>query len=111
MFGRDLAGHRARFSQLGDEWGYQSLIWVCVKEQGRKEPVFYSHCGRVHRFHHSSHAGGDVLGAGEWIVEKGRLLRISANSGHYRPPVDYFRRAVLFILKTAVERPSFEPVP
>ena len=40
-------------------------------------------------------AGGDVIGAGEWIVRKGKLWKISANSGHYRPTIDFLYRAVL----------------
>ena len=39
--------------------------------------------------------GGKVIGAGEWIVRKGKLWKISANSGHYQPTMDFFYRAVL----------------
>jgi hypothetical protein len=98
MFGHNAADHHARFTDLATEWAYKALIWVCVKESGRNEPVFYSHMGKCDRFHHSSFtAGGDVVGAGEWIIKKGHLRKISPNSGHYRPPLDYFHRAVLFM--------------
>jgi len=98
--GHDANDHHARFSQLANEWGYQALIWVCVREAGCSEPVFYSHMGKADRFHHSSFTcGGDVIAAGEWIVKRGHLSKISPNSGHYRPPLDYFHRAVLFMNK------------
>ncbi|HLK65845.1 MAG TPA: hypothetical protein VKU19_20550 [Bryobacteraceae bacterium] len=100
VFGKDRADNDARFMNLCYEWGYQGMIWVCVKEDGWPEPVFYSHVGKIGRFHHSSfNAGGSVIGAGEWIVHQGRLRKISANSGHYRPPYEYFRRAVQFMRK------------
>ncbi len=60
------------------------------------KPVIYSHVGKPGRFHHSSMVdGGDVIGAGEWIVRKGKLWKISANSGHYQPTIDFLYRAVL----------------
>jgi hypothetical protein len=40
-------------------------------------------------------AGEAVICAGEWIVKNGCLLKISANSGHYRPPLFAFHRAVM----------------
>ena len=98
--GHDLNDHKSRFTQLADEWGRQALIWVCVREAGCNEPVFYSHMGKADRFHHSSFTcGGDVIAAGEWIIRQGHLCKISPNSGHYRPPLDYFHRAVLFMNK------------
>ncbi|MGC2661600.1 MAG: hypothetical protein WA324_26900 [Bryobacteraceae bacterium] len=97
MLGRD-AQEQAKLMNLVLEWGETSLIWVCVKAANSQDPVFFSHVGKKDRFHHSSFTcGGDVIGAGEWIVQGGRLLKISANSGHYRPPMDYFYRAVLFM--------------
>jgi hypothetical protein len=36
-----------------------------------------------------------VIGAGEWIVRKGKLWKISASSGHYQPTIDFLYRAVL----------------
>jgi hypothetical protein len=35
-----------------------------------------------------------VIGAGEWIVAKGKLKRISANSGHYQPTIDHLVQSV-----------------
>ena len=36
-----------------------------------------------------------MIGAGEWIVRKGKLWKINANSGHYQPTIDFLYRAVL----------------
>ncbi|HEU4631064.1 MAG TPA: hypothetical protein VFS08_15035 [Gemmatimonadaceae bacterium] len=81
---------------LGRDWVYGSLIWVCTTEPGSDAPVFYSHVCKVHRFHHSTFAaGGGVIGAGEWIVTKGKLLKISGNSGHYKPTMSHLHNAVL----------------
>jgi hypothetical protein len=78
------------------DWAEKALIWVCAPDPDTNRPTFYSHVGKMHRFHHSSLvAGDDVIGAGEWIVKKGKLRKISANSGHYQPTMDYFYNAVL----------------
>jgi hypothetical protein len=78
------------------EWNDDALLWVCAPDPETDRPVFYSHVGRPNRFHHSSMVdGGKVIGAGEWIVRKGKLWKISANSGHYQPTIDFFYRAVL----------------
>lgn len=122
ILGHDKADHDARFQKLANEWGYQSLIWVCVKEARSSQAIFYSHMGKSDRFHHSSFtAGGDVIGAGEWIIQKGHLLKVSANSGHYRPPLDYFHRAVLLmsaawqrdttVLLWNIKKDTYEDVP
>ncbi len=73
-----------------------TMIWVCVPWVGNlSNPAFFSHIGKVHHFHHSTFTGGgDVVGAGEWIVEKGRLILISGNSGHYRPPTAALQKCV-----------------
>ena len=69
------------------DWFQSSLIWVCVPTES--EAVFYSHVGKIQRFHHSSFtAGAEVMGAGEWIVEKGYIRQVSAVSGHYRPDLN-----------------------
>jgi len=79
-------------------WWKRSLIRVYALESGQTKPAFYSHIGKIARFHHSSFkAGQGVIGAGEWVVEKGKLRKISANSGHYRPTLDYLHRAVLYM--------------
>jgi hypothetical protein len=78
------------------EWNEDALLWVCAPDPETDQPVFYSHVGKPNRFHHSSMVdGGKVIGAGEWIVRKGKLWKVSANSGHYQPTIDFFFRAVL----------------
>jgi hypothetical protein len=47
---------------------------------------FYSASHEVGKFHHSSFLGGTpVKSAGEWMVDKGRLLALTGKSGHYKP--------------------------
>jgi hypothetical protein len=76
-------------------WSENSLIWVCAPGLGNSA-TFYSHIGKMKRFHHSSFtAGQPVLGAGEWVVENGHLKAISANSGHYQPTIDHLRQSIL----------------
>jgi len=49
-------------------------------------------------FHHSSFLGGmPVLGAGQIQVDKGRLLKITNVSGHYRPDLDRHYNALLLM--------------
>ena len=97
FLGKDAADQR-RWTGLAREWGLESLIWVCALEDHQERPSFYSHIGKIQKFHHSSFkAGRDVIGAGEWIVTGGKLLKISANSGHYRPTIDHLHRCVLYM--------------
>ena len=43
--------------------------------------------GAARRFHHSSMvAGAPVAAAGQMVVHKGRLLKVSNESGHFAPP-------------------------
>jgi hypothetical protein len=83
--------------EQGLEWATAGLIWVCVGDpKGTEKPRFFSHVGNPGRFHHSSLTrGGGVIGAGEWIIKEGALLKVSANSGHYQPTIDYLYHAVL----------------
>jgi hypothetical protein len=79
------------------EWMDGSLIWVCA-DGPSGQPDFYTHVGKINRFHHSTFfAGADLIGAGEWIVEDGRLKKISANSGHYQPSIDFLYTSVLHL--------------
>lgn len=72
----------------------KSLIWVCVRGGGGGAR-FYSHVCKLDRFHHSSFtAGGDLVGAGQWIVKEGKLEKISAQSGHYLPKLTHLQQSV-----------------
>ncbi len=98
LLGRDRRENAQRWGALNYEWGLEGLIWVCSLEEGQTKPSFYSHIGKIERFHHSSFkAGGGVIGAGEWIVQKGKLLKISGNSGHYQPTINHLHRSVLYM--------------
>ncbi|HEX3867139.1 MAG TPA: hypothetical protein VHV78_10310, partial [Gemmatimonadaceae bacterium] len=91
----ETTDQQAKFQQLTEYWVINSLIWVCTAEQGRLGGVFYSSVCRIGSFHHSSFtSGGSLVGAGEWIVENGKLMRVSANSGHYMPTLTEFHRGV-----------------
>jgi hypothetical protein len=93
--GEHRKGTLAKFD-TPPEWKEEALIWVCAPDPETEKPVIYSHVCKVDRFHHSSMVNGtDVIGAGEWIVRKGKLWKISANSGHYQPTIDFLYRAVL----------------
>lgn len=94
LLGRDRSGQPFPLPQ---DWVESGCIWVCVPD-GRGGADFYSHVGKLRRFHHSSLiGGGGVICAGEWIVRNGSLLKISANSGHYRPPLSALHQAVLHL--------------
>jgi len=57
-----------------------SVLHGCAPDPETDKPVFYSHVGKVHKFHHSTMVdGGTVIGAGEWIVREGKLWKVSAN--------------------------------
>lgn len=80
------------YNELYKEWA-ASLIWVCFRGPGGVE--FFSHVCKMNRFHHSSFtAGADIIGGGQWIVNAGKLEKISANSGHYQPGIQHFQKAV-----------------
>jgi hypothetical protein len=70
----------------GDGWA----MWV---ESQNKD--FYANRMKVLRFQHTSFlAGGDVLGAGEWVVTHGSLTKISGRSGHYQPTLNHLVQAL-----------------
>jgi hypothetical protein len=95
FLGADKAQHD-QYPELIEEWTNSSLIWVCAFEKFEMKPFFFSNVGKLKHFHHSTFTGGKgVVCAGEWIVKNGRLLKISGNSGHYRPTINHLKRAVL----------------
>lgn len=65
-------------------------IWVMSKED-----KLYTHPAKIHRFHHSSFTSGDLIRcAGDWEVRDGKLMWVSAMSGHYCPTFDHLKNAV-----------------
>jgi hypothetical protein len=98
QIGNATLEQEASQNALAEEWAKKALIWVCVPIDANdvKQSVFYSHVCRPGAFHHSSLAiGREVYGAGEWIVEGGKLKKISANSGHYQPSLSSLHQSVL----------------
>lgn len=64
-------------------FGGAGYIWTLNQDHN-----FYTSPQQVGRLHHSTlTAGQGVLAAGEWIVDDGRLVLISAQTGHYRVPL------------------------
>jgi hypothetical protein len=77
-------------------------IWVMATDGGDGFK-FYSHFGKMGRFHHSSFtAGSAVMAAGEWFVENGECTLINACSGHYKPQPWRFKRAFDELKRTGV---------
>lgn len=92
------AGSQVR-RMLPQKWLRESMIYVLRK--GPSGPEMFTAVGRTNYFHHSSFlAGGEVVCAGEWIVRKGRLHSISANSGHYRPTLGALKEAVRMLVES-----------
>ncbi|QJR36330.1 hypothetical protein [Gemmatimonas groenlandica] len=92
--GAKLRKEDGTFAAVGG-WKTKSLIWVIAPDKLENRARFYSHVCKGGKLHHSSfNEGKSVLGAGEWIVEDGKLLKVSANSGHYRPDLAVFTQSV-----------------
>jgi hypothetical protein len=91
--GRDKRGN---LISTPTEWQQTALIWVCAPEPPADAAAIYSHVCKIDRFHHSSLvAGSKVMGSGDWIVRKGKLWKISGNSGHYRQSIDFLYQSVM----------------
>jgi len=91
------------------------MIWVCMRHPMTGRAQFYSHVAKRrvdagpkgYNFSHSSlSAGGEVIAAGEWIVEGGKLVGLSANSGHYQPTLTFLHQAAQH-LKTVIDGGTF----
>jgi hypothetical protein len=64
----------------------------------------YSGSHTVGKFHHSSFlAGGPVLSAGEWAVREGRVVAVTAKSGHYKPTVEMFYQMLRKLKRRGVD--------
>jgi hypothetical protein len=73
----------------------KALIWVCAPDENG-DAAFYSNACLIHKIHHSSFSvDKKVIGGGEWVIEAGRLLMVSPNSGHFRPDMSTFYNSVL----------------
>lgn len=66
--------------------------WIYVLDTSGRLFVHAKYRGK---FHHSSFLqGGAVLSAGGIVVEHGRIMKLTADSGHYRPNFDSFMSTV-----------------
>lgn len=92
----------AQRAEVG-RWAEKSAIWVCLPQPDPKKArlvEFFSDVCRIDQVHHSSIASGkDVICAGEWIIEKGKLKALSANSGHYQPTMDHLIKAARYLVE------------
>jgi len=74
-------------------------IWACSADRR-----FYTGDHEVGTFHHSSFLGGlPVIGAGEWTINHGRLVMLSAKTGHYRSRFDDMFRTMLRLSANGVD--------
>lgn len=61
------------------------------------------------KFHHSSFLEGTpVLGAGQIQVDKGKLVKVTNASGHYRPDLSRHYNTLLFMKKNGLALASFK---
>lgn len=85
-----------RLHSMGLKWiGEDDDVFIFVISPDR---VLHANQGIANKFHHSSFLGGrPVLGAGQLIVNNGRLTMVSNSSGHYRPdPARHFNTLLFF---------------
>ena len=70
--------------------GNRSFLYVISQDK-----KIYSGRGAKYILHHSSFlAGESVLAAGKLMTSNGKVIFISNNSGHYRPPAQYLLQAI-----------------
>jgi hypothetical protein len=91
---------------VANDWTKCRSIWVMIlPEDG--QPTFYSHIGKLGRFHHSSFkSGGAVMAAGEWVITSGKLKMINACSGHYKPEPWRFAFAANYLKDVGIVSPD-----
>eukprot|EP00879_Flechtneria_rotunda_P004425 GHRR01004676.1.p1 GENE.GHRR01004676.1~~GHRR01004676.1.p1 ORF type:complete len:529 (+),score=294.43 GHRR01004676.1:55-1587(+) len=66
--------------------------WIYVLDTSGR---LFVHAKFRGKFHHSSFLqGGAVMSAGGIVVEHGRIVKLTADSGHYRPKFDSFMSTV-----------------
>ncbi len=114
-----IAGQRLFVSSDGyslpyDTRGYDSAL-INSKNSGlaiyvvSPDQKLYAGESVFGKFHHSSFLGGaPVLAAGELRCEDGRLVRITDQSGHYRPSRRYAFNFLLFLRRNRVDLHGIE---
>ncbi len=98
VFVRDGLVYKANDGSLFDtgaastHWGGGGRAIFVMDGQGN---LYASARHEPGAFHHSSFlAGGPVAGAGEIVVENGKLILITDRSGHYQPPPQYLQQVL-----------------
>lgn len=72
--------------------GPKPCKWIYVLDTAGR---LYVHAKYRGKFHHSSFVqGGAVMSAGGIMVDSGRIVRLTADSGHYRPNFESFMGTV-----------------
>lgn len=95
--GFDTDTLQTAFSGLG------FAIWVLSPKD-----KFYAGSHKVGQFHHSSFLSGEkVLGAGEMVVQGGKLRLLTGKSGHYKPQLEHLVYAVDVLRKQSIDLSSF----
>lgn len=87
--GRVYTDSGVRFHTGDHTTAFSGSGWAIFVMSPNRSVFSASH--KVGQFHHSSFlAGGPVLAAGEWAVDNGKVVAITAKSGHYKPDEKMF---------------------
>lgn len=83
-------------------YGEKKLLFVIAKDK-----KIYAARGVSKKIHHSSFLRGeDVLAAGKIVSRNGKILRLSNNSGHYKPCAEHFLQAIVYFHRLGVLSPD-----
>jgi hypothetical protein len=103
---RDTLAHRSYHEDAGqtvNAWRHRPAIWVMDPQGNLYVKVIHP----VGLFHHSSFlAGGDVLSAGEIVIDKGKVTHINNMSGHYFPTDESLNNAIGVLRSMGVLAPD-----
>lgn len=79
-------------------YGEGSLLFVISKDK-----KIYAARGVSKKVHHSSLLRGEeVLAAGKIVSRNGKILRLSDNSGHYKPCAEHLLQAIFYFHRLGV---------
>ncbi|KAG7946284.1 hypothetical protein I3843_14G032000 [Carya illinoinensis] len=92
--------HKQTGNLLHTNQGLQGSKWIFVMSTSRK---LYGGEKKKGLFHHSSFlAGGATLAAGRLEAEHGKLMSVSAYSGHYRPTDENLGSFLAFLKENGI---------
>lgn len=73
------------------------LIYVLAKDEENQKHLYVGR-DQPGKFHHSSFTGGkSIITAGTLVARNGELVRISNDSGHYKPTSHNFDKMIAFL--------------